>query len=118
MLPNAGLTFKLTDDISTFASYAKGFSAPRTDNLYRQPIVTVTPETTDAFDLGVRYTTGKVQAQATGWFIQYQNRIVAPLAQSSIALTQCGWWTKRPVQWQLTGKHSEGHSHWAATEAS
>lgn len=76
ILPNAGLTFKLTDDISTFASYAKGFSAPRTDNLYRQPIVTVTPETTDAFDLGVRYTTGKIQAQATAWYIQYQNRIV------------------------------------------
>ena len=81
LLPNAGLTFKLTDDISTFASYAKGFSAPRTDNLYRQPIVTVTPETTDAFDLGVRYTTGKVQAQATGWFIQYQNRIVTSFDQ-------------------------------------
>jgi iron complex outermembrane receptor protein len=81
LLPNAGLTFKLTDDISTFASYAKGFSAPRTDNLYRQPIVTVTPETTDAFDLGVRYTTGKVQAQATGWYIQYQNRIVTSFDQ-------------------------------------
>ena len=81
LLPNAGLTFKLTDDISTFASYAKGFSAPRTDNLYRQPVVTVTPETTDSFDLGVRYTTGKVQAQATGWYIQYQNRIVTSFDQ-------------------------------------
>ncbi len=82
ILPNGGLTFKLSDDISTFASYAKGFSAPRTDNLYRQPIVTVTPETTDAFDLGMRYTTNKVQAQATVWYIQYQNRIVTSFDQA------------------------------------
>jgi iron complex outermembrane receptor protein len=82
ILPNGGLTFKVTDDISTFASYAKGFSAPRTDNLYRQPIVTVTPETTDAFDLGMRYTTNKVQAQATVWYIQYQNRIVTSFDQA------------------------------------
>ena len=82
ILPNAGLTFKLADDLSTFASYAKGFSAPRTDNLYRQPLVIVTPETTDAFDLGMRYTTSKVQAQATVWYIQYQNRIVTSFDQA------------------------------------
>ena len=82
ILPNGGATFKLADDLSMFASYAKGFSAPRTDNLYRQPVVTVTPETTDAFDLGMRYTTGKVQAQVTGWYIQYQNRIVTSFDQA------------------------------------
>lgn len=82
LLPNAGLTYKLTDDLSVFASYAKGFSAPRTDNLYRQPTVVVTPESTDAFDLGVRYTTGRVQAQATAWYIGYQNRIVTSFDQA------------------------------------
>ena len=82
VLPNGGLTYKLTDHVSAFASYAKGFSAPRTDNLYRQPVVNVTPETTDAFDLGMRYTSGKIQAQATGWYIQYQNRIVTSFDQA------------------------------------
>jgi iron complex outermembrane recepter protein len=81
LLPNVGLNFKATDDISIFASYAKGFSAPRTDNLYRQPFVSITPETTDAFDLGVRFTSGQVQAQATAWYIGYQNRIVTSFDQ-------------------------------------
>ena len=76
------MTFKATDNVSFFASYAKGFSAPRTDNLYRQPIVKVTPETTDAFDLGTRFTSGKIQAQATAWYIGYQNRIVTSFDQA------------------------------------
>jgi iron complex outermembrane receptor protein len=59
-----------------FGSYAKGLSAPRTDNLYRQPVISVKPETTDSFDLGLRYITGRLQAQATAWKINYQNRIV------------------------------------------
>jgi iron complex outermembrane receptor protein len=36
----------------------------------------VKPETTDSFDLGARYITGRFQAQATAWKIDYQNRIV------------------------------------------
>ena len=76
LLPSIGATFKVTPDVSVFGSYAKGFSAPRTDNLYRTPIVTVQPETTDAFDAGIRYTTRIVQAQATAWKINYSNRIV------------------------------------------
>jgi iron complex outermembrane receptor protein len=76
LLPNVGATFAINNALSVFASYAKGLSAPRTDNLYRAPIVTVTPETTDSFDLGARYITGRFQAQATFWKINYQNRIV------------------------------------------
>jgi iron complex outermembrane receptor protein len=76
ILPNVGFTYHVTDPISIFGSYAKGFSAPRTDNLYRAPIVTVQPEETNAYDLGARYTTGIVQAQLAGWKIDYKNRIV------------------------------------------
>ena len=76
VLPNVGATFSINQSLSVFASYAKGLSAPRTDNLYRQPIITVKPETTDSFDLGARYITGRFQAQATLWKINYQNRIV------------------------------------------
>lgn len=76
ILPNVGFTYKITDPISVFGSYAKGFSAPRTDNLYRAPVVEVDPEETNAFDLGARYTTNRVQAQATLWSIGYKNRIV------------------------------------------
>jgi iron complex outermembrane receptor protein len=76
ILPNVGATYALNQSLSVFASYAKGLSAPRTDNLYRQPIVTVIPETTDSFDLGARYITGPFQAQGTLWKISYKNRIV------------------------------------------
>jgi iron complex outermembrane receptor protein len=76
ILPNIGATFALTDAVSIFGSYAKGLSAPRTDNLYRQPVIKVTPETTDSFDLGARYVNREFQAQATAWKINYQNRIV------------------------------------------
>ncbi len=76
VLPSAGITYKFGDGLNIFASYAKGFSAPRTDNLYRSPFVDVQPEKTDAFDLGVRMSSGRVQAQATAWYITYKNRIV------------------------------------------
>jgi iron complex outermembrane receptor protein len=76
LLPNVGFTYNFTNAISTFGSFAKGFSAPRTDNLYNAPIVTVKPEETKAFDLGVRYSTSRIQAQLAGWKIDYSNRIV------------------------------------------
>ena len=81
LLPNVGFTYNVTGPVSVFGSYAKGFSAPRTDNLYRAPRVDVKPEETDAFDLGVRYTTGRVQAQLAGWKINYDNRIVTSFNQ-------------------------------------
>jgi len=76
ILPNAGVVYDFGGGFSAFASYARGFSSPRTDNLYRAPVVTVDPETTNSFDLGVRYRRSTVQAQATVWKIDYSNRIV------------------------------------------
>jgi iron complex outermembrane receptor protein len=76
LLPNVGFTYQVTGPVSVFGSWAKGFSAPRTDNLYRAPQVDVQPEETNAYDLGVRYTNARVQAQLTGWKIDYKNRIV------------------------------------------
>jgi iron complex outermembrane receptor protein len=77
ILPNAGIVYNFGGGFSAFASYARGFSAPRTDNLYRAPVVTLDPETTDAFDLGVRFRRRNIAAQATGWIINYSNRIVS-----------------------------------------
>jgi iron complex outermembrane recepter protein len=81
ILPSVGFTYKITDDLSMFGSYAKGFSAPRTDNLYRTPVVTVDPETTNTFDAGLRYSTGRVQAQASVWYTKFNNRIVTSFDQ-------------------------------------
>jgi iron complex outermembrane receptor protein len=76
LLPNVGATYKFGNGFSVFGSYAKGFSAPRTDNLYRRTFVDIQPETTDSFDLGARYTSRRIQAQATAWMINYKNRII------------------------------------------
>lgn len=81
VLPNVGAVFRFTENASIFASYAQGYSAPRTDNLYRAPVVTTRPERTNAVDLGLRYTSRTVQAQLTGWYIGYQNRIVTSFDQ-------------------------------------
>lgn len=83
VLPNAGFVFKLTPDVSVFGNYSKGFSAPRTDNLYSFDGVTikapidVKPERTNSFDLGLRYANRMVQAQASGWYITYKDRIIS-----------------------------------------
>ena len=77
LLPSIGFTYLVGGPVSVFGSFAKGFSAPRTDNLYRRPVVEITPEETNAFDLGARYTNRFVQAQATAWKIDYKNRIVS-----------------------------------------
>ncbi|MEO7691491.1 MAG: TonB-dependent receptor [Sphingomonas sp.] len=84
VLPNVGLTYKLTPDLSVYASYAKGLSVPSTDNLYNSfyyavgsPQATPKPETTDSYDLGVRYSTSKVQAVLAGWYTKFQNRTVS-----------------------------------------
>ncbi len=76
VLPNIGVTYRFTPQIQGFASYAKGLSAPRTDNLYRQVSVNVLPETTDNFDVGVRYTSSLVQASVGAFYNRFENRIV------------------------------------------
>jgi len=99
VLPNVGFTFRLVDNLSVFGSYAKGFSAPKTDNLYSygsarvgngvtngaviRPTIDVQPEKTDSFDAGFRYSSGIFTAQADGWYIYYKNRIVSSLIEDA-----------------------------------
>jgi iron complex outermembrane receptor protein len=84
LLPNLGAVYDITPQLGIFASYAKGLSVPSTDNLYNSfffpvdtPEAKPDPETTDSFDAGVRYRTGRIQAQVSGWFTRFENRIVS-----------------------------------------
>ena len=93
LLPNVGFTYDF-GDASVFANYSKGLQVPGTDNLYNslyyapsvasvQPV----PETTDSFDLGARFRTGNIQAQLTGWYTRYQDRLASaydPVTERSI----------------------------------
>ncbi|EJU14333.1 TonB-dependent receptor-like protein [Sphingomonas sp. LH128] len=83
VLPNVGAVFKLTPELSLAGSYAKNISAPSTDALYgtffyeaNDPLARRTAETSDSFDLSLRYSTPIVQAAVTGWYSKYKNRIV------------------------------------------
>jgi iron complex outermembrane receptor protein len=80
-LPNIGLTYAITPQVTAFGNYSKGLSVPSTDNLYNSfffPITTDAakpkPELTDNFDGGLRYSSSKIQAQLGGWYTHFTNR--------------------------------------------
>ena len=84
ILPSAGFTFALTDPLELFANYSMGLQVPGTDALYNSFFFATTeapanpvPETSDNFDLGLRYNSGLVQAQLVGWYTKYQNRLAS-----------------------------------------
>jgi iron complex outermembrane recepter protein len=81
ILPNLGLTYKFGDGVSAYASFAKGFSSPRTDNLYRTPFVTVAPETSSNVDTGIRFRSGKTSAVLGAFYNKFKNRIVTSFDQ-------------------------------------
>ena len=83
-LPSLGAVYDFTNQISAFASYTKNLSVPSTDNLYNAfyfPEGTEQakprPETTDSFDVGVRYRSSKIQAQLAGWFTKFNDRLAS-----------------------------------------
>lgn len=75
ILPNVGVSYRLTDDSQIFASFIQGLSAPRTDNLYTEDLNNVEPEETTAFDLGYRYNGDLIQGSAAVFVNKYTNRI-------------------------------------------
>ena len=84
VLPSAGLMYKFGSNVTTFVNYSKGLQVPGTDNLYNafffdrnNPSANPTPETTDNFDAGIRYTTSTVQAVLNPWFTRFTNRLAS-----------------------------------------
>ncbi|CAN5275324.1 TonB-dependent receptor [soil metagenome] len=83
ILPNAGATYDLGGGSTIYASYAEGFSSPRTDNLYTATLVNgvgtpadTRPESTKTYDLGYRFASPTFMATAALWKTDYKNRIV------------------------------------------
>ncbi|MBG6117244.1 MULTISPECIES: TonB-dependent receptor [unclassified Sphingobium] len=84
LLPSAGFVVNATDAFDVFGNYSKGLQVPGTDNLYQSffydpsnPNASPTPETTDNFDLGVRYRSPELQAQLSGWYTIYSDRLAS-----------------------------------------
>ncbi|WP_454718278.1 TonB-dependent receptor [Caulobacter segnis] len=85
VLPNAGASFDLGGGSTVYASYAEGFSVPRTDNLYSGAILVngvarpagTDPESTKTYDVGYRFNSPQFMATAAIWKTDYSNRIVS-----------------------------------------
>lgn len=84
ILPNIGLVYTATPDISFFANYSKGLQVPSTDSLYNAfffapdtPSACPAPETTDNFDAGLRFRQGQMLEQLSGWYTKYKNRLAS-----------------------------------------
>lgn len=84
VLPNVGATYKFGGGFTAYVNYSKGLQVPGTDNLYQSfyyplsnPAAHPTPETTDNFDGGVRYTTSKIQATISPWYTRFTNRLAS-----------------------------------------
>ncbi len=82
ILPNVGAIFDIAPRMSVFANYSRGLQVPRTDSLYNSffypldtPQANPVPETTDNFDLGIRYRSPTVLAQFSGWYTIFKNRL-------------------------------------------
>lgn len=76
VLPNAGVTYRIADEHLLYASYAQGFSAPKTDDLYTSSPELVTPETSTTYSAGYRYQTHALTASVNLYDTDYKNRIV------------------------------------------
>jgi iron complex outermembrane receptor protein len=84
ILPNIGLIYDITPQLSTFANFSQGLQVPSTDNLYNSFYfaagsagATPTPETTDNFDGGLRYRAHNIVAQGSVWYTKYHNRLAS-----------------------------------------
>jgi iron complex outermembrane recepter protein len=84
LLPNVGATFHFTPTMSVYGQFSQNVSVPGTDTLYNvflfpedadggSPVY----EKSDSFDLGLRYTSGSVQASIAGWWVHYNNRLAS-----------------------------------------
>jgi len=83
-LPNVGVIYDFTPQMSAYASYAKGLSVPGTDNLYNAFFFPIdndrakpNPETSDTFEGGLRYRSSKVQAQISTYYTKFDDRLAS-----------------------------------------
>lgn len=76
VLPNVGATYAFDAHNLVYVTYAQGFSAPKTDNLYTSASQTVRPETSDQVATGYRYQGSSLLGSASLWGAQWKNHIV------------------------------------------
>jgi iron complex outermembrane receptor protein len=81
VLPNLGLSYRLTDTSTVYGSFSKQLSAPKVDNLYTLTTTgalgNVEPETGKTVELGYRFRIPTVMASISVYDTKINNRIVS-----------------------------------------
>jgi len=82
ILPNVGFTVAVAQGASLYANYSKGLQVPGTDTLYNAFFYPVTSsfgspkaETSDNFDVGLRWRAGRLSASAGAWYTMFYDKI-------------------------------------------
>ncbi len=83
LLPNLGLSYNITDDVTVFTSFAQTLSAPRTDDLYDQILIDPGPEKNSVGDIGLRYSSGPFMASGAVFYSKMKNRIERVLDEAA-----------------------------------
>lgn len=71
--PGVGLVYELTDSLSVFGGYYRGFSTPGASGRINDGQDT---EISDGFELGVRYYTPELQAELIGFYTEHKDLVV------------------------------------------
>lgn len=87
VLPNAGLSYRLAEHHLFYVSYAAGFSAPKTDDLYSSTPELVKPETSDNYAAGYRFQATNVNLSVNFYDTEYKNRIVQSVDPNDATLS-------------------------------
>jgi len=87
VLPNAGLSYRISDNHLFYLTYAQGFSAPKTDDLYTSTNETVAPETSSLYGGGYRFQSPDFNLSVNLWRSDYKNRIVQTFDPSDPTLS-------------------------------
>jgi iron complex outermembrane receptor protein len=87
VLPNAGVTYEFDKQNLVYATYAEGFSAPKTDDLYVSTPENVQPETTYTYGLGYRYTGHTFTLSSNAFYTIWNNHIVSSTDPNDPTLT-------------------------------
>lgn len=84
VLPSAGFTYEVAPKISVYGNFSEGYQVPGTDNLYNSFWYPTSndkakpkPERSFNYDIGTRYTSGKIVAMLAGWYTLYKNRLAS-----------------------------------------
>jgi iron complex outermembrane receptor protein len=82
VLPSAGFIYNFTPQANFFFNYSEGIQIPSTDSLYdgfafapNSPDARAKPEMSFNYEGGLRYNSSKIQAQLSGWYTIFHNRI-------------------------------------------